>query len=85
MTARPEILDAVLEAIALVRGPIGRRADAGSLLEADLYFDSLDRITLAHELDQAFGIEIPDRELEEWASPAEAAACVERLTRDKVK
>mgnify|MGYP003388684609 CR=1 FL=1 len=81
MTAAPETVEAVIEAIALVtRCP---RGCAESSLAADLAFDALDRMALACELDEAFEIDLPDADVAEWESVADVALSIDRLTREK--
>lgn len=46
----------------------------------ELGADSLDRQSIAADLDVAFGIEIPDDHVAEWLTVADVAATVARLT-----
>lgn len=48
-------------------------------LLADLGLDDLDLATIAVELDEALGIEIPDRAIEGWQTMADIVATVDRL------
>lgn len=48
-------------------------------LDEDLAMDSLDRQSLACELDVAFGIEIPDDDIALWQTVADVARTVDRL------
>lgn len=80
MSPRPETVEHVIEAIGGLLGPIGRPARPDSRLQADLAFDWLHRISLAAELDQAFGTEISDAEATEWASVEDVALTLEHLT-----
>lgn len=52
--------------------------EPGTLL-ADLRLDALDRATIAVELDEAYGIEIPDADVESWLTLADIAATLGRL------
>jgi len=53
--------------------------EPGTLL-ADLRLDDLDLATIAVELDEALGIEIPDREIEGWHTFNDIIATLKRLT-----
>lgn len=81
--APPETVDAVIEAIGMLLGPLGRRADARSHLKADLAFDFLHRQSLACELDEAFLIEIPDDDVAEWDTVTDVALTVDRLATER--
>lgn len=48
-----------------------------ALLAGDLGLDAIDRITVACALDEAFGIELPDAEIEAWHTVADIARSVE--------
>lgn len=50
-----------------------------AILAADLGMDSLDRQTLACELDEAFGIDIPDDDVAAWCTLSDVGASVDRL------
>lgn len=52
-------------------------------LAEDLRFDSLDRQSLACELDMEFGIEIPDDDLVSWTTLGDVIATVDRLLASK--
>lgn len=54
-----------------------------SELTADLGFDSLHRQQLAVELDEAFGIEVPDDDIAEWRTAEDVHTTVLRLTRSR--
>jgi acyl carrier protein len=71
----------VIETIERVIGPLprGRGARAPSPtsnLCADLRFDSLDFVSLAVELEEAFLIEIPDDETASWRTVADVVGTV---------
>lgn len=59
-----------------LRWAIGGQAD----LHRDLGLDQIDRMTLACELDEAFGIEVPDADVHAWSTVADLARTVARLT-----
>lgn len=44
------------------------------------WFEPVDRQSVAMALDETFGIELPDRDVESWASVADVVASVARLT-----
>jgi len=75
----PETVDAVIEACAMLLGPLGKRAGIGSFLESDLAFDPLHRQSLAQELDEAFLIAIPDAAVFEWQTVRDVAITVDQL------
>lgn len=54
-------------------------------LEADLAMDSLDRQTLACDLDESFRIEIPDDDLAGWQTVLDIAETVDRLLAAKLE
>lgn len=82
--ASPNTVDQVLAALALVAwppayaAPARQSASAGSKL-VDLGLDSLDRQSLACELEDALGITIPDDDPAEWETVADVATTIERL------
>lgn len=51
--------------IAICEQQSGKEADRNSELVADLELDSLDRLELAMVLEDAFGVEIPDTEVDD--------------------
>ena len=53
-------------------------------LTTDLACDSLDRQTIAADLDTTFGIEIPDDDISEWRTALDAARSVARLAARQV-
>lgn len=70
-----EMLQAVIgPMIDIPRMPL----EPGTLL-SDLRLDVLDRATIAVELDEAYGIEIPDADIESWLTLADIAATLKRL------
>jgi len=84
MIARPVIHSIGFhEMIQAVIGPLidipRMPLEPGTLL-ADLRLDALDRATIAVELDEAYGIEIPDADVESWLTLADIAATLTRLT-----
>lgn len=56
-----------------------RRVTPCATLDADLSCDSLDRQSIACELDIAFGIEIPDDDVSAWRTALDVARTVARL------
>lgn len=52
--------------------------EPGTLL-ADLRLDGLDCQSIACDLDEAYGIEIPDTDVESWLTLADIAATLQRL------
>lgn len=57
-----------------------RRVTPCATLHATLSCDSLDRQSIACELDIAFGIEIPDDDVTAWQTALDVARTVARLT-----
>ena len=55
---------------------ITRRPPAAFLPDTPLDIDSLDRVELAMALGDRFGVEVPDNEVWEWRTPADAARWV---------
>jgi acyl carrier protein len=73
--AVPPALAAILAAFARTEpGAITR----GQRLEADLGLDSLSMIDVACAAEDAFGIRIPDEDLERFATVGDAVDCIER-------
>jgi acyl carrier protein len=77
MTEGPDVLTAIREHLS------GRGVDAGKVVpEADLLrdldLDSLDTMELTLGLEERFGIEIPDGDLEGLATVSDAVGLVER-------
>ena len=56
------------------------RIGPSATLNDDLGFDSLARHSAAIDLEEAFGIEIPDAAMLDWLTVADVAATVARLT-----
>lgn len=50
-----------------------------SALDVDLHCDQIDRVCIACELDEAFGIWLPDAEMERWESVRDIIASVVAL------
>lgn len=63
----------------LVRIGVPASVTPHAQLYRDLMLDSLDRQSLAVELDVAFGIEIPDAALTSWCSVQDVADTVDQL------
>lgn len=84
MNPAPETIEHVLAAIALVRLQIESTARADTRL-AVLGLDSLDRQSIAAELDEAFAIAIPDDDVAEWDLVRDIALTVDRLARAREK
>lgn len=61
-----------------VRPELGRQAESDSDLEVDLMLDGLDRQKIALDLDEAFGIEISDQQLEGWVTVGDVVATITR-------
>lgn len=80
----PRVLAAIarLGGAPWTRGPAQVTPDAD--LCSDLKFDSLDFVTLAVELEEAFRIEIPDVEASRWRRVADVIATVRRATAGRV-
>lgn len=77
MTEGPDVLTAIREHLS------GRGVDAGKVvpdadLLRDLDLDSLDTMELTLGLEERFGIEIPDQDLEGLATVSDAVGLVER-------
>ena len=49
----------------------------------DLHFDAVDRTCIAMDIEEMFGRELPDAEVEAWTSVADVAATIEALAREK--
>ena len=82
--ASPDTVDHVLSALALVTWPpahaVPARQSAAAASRLDeLGLDSLDRQSLACELEEAFGITIPDDHPAEWETIADVASSIEQL------
>lgn len=67
----PTIYDRVVQILAEELGCEAHEIMRGSSLLDDLGADSLDRINVTLRLEEAFGIEIPDREAETLRTPAD--------------
>lgn len=63
----------------LVRIGVPASVTPHAQLHRDLMLDSLDRQSLAVELDVAFGIEIPDAALTSWCTVQDVIATVAQL------
>ncbi|MFN2488293.1 MAG: acyl carrier protein [Actinomycetota bacterium] len=74
---RAEILDAIKEHLSqrgIEAGDVSEQAD----LAKDLGLDSLDTVELTLGLEERFGIEIPDTELEGVATVGDAMTLIEK-------
>lgn len=77
-----------LARVAEVAGPLRRLSckaelTAAARLNEDLQFDSLDRQSLAVELDHEFHIEIPDNDLADWQTLGDVTATIDRLLSER--
>lgn len=75
MPIRPDFFDT--QTLAIIRRKVGIRADQATLeseLVRDLQCDSLDMIEVAHALEDAFGIEFTDKDIETAETVADYAA-----------
>ncbi|HEV2754503.1 MAG TPA: acyl carrier protein [Actinomycetota bacterium] len=77
MTNRQEVFDAIRDHLS------GRGVDASAVVPAaellrDLDLDSLDTMELTLGLEERFGVEIPDQELEGLVTVADAVDLIER-------
>jgi acyl carrier protein len=77
MEKRAEILEAVKEHLAQ-RGIEGAEITEQSNLVNDLGLDSLDTVELTLGLEERFGIEIPDTELEGVTTVGDAVTLIEK-------
>ena len=77
MTQGETVLEAIREHLG-GRGLDAAKIVPGADLLGDLDLDSLDTMELTLELEQRFGIEIPDQELEGLTTVADAVGLVER-------
>jgi len=78
MTEQPEIFDAVkehLEGRGIERDKITPQAE----LLRDLDLDSLDTMELTLGMEERFGIEIPDAELEDLVTVSDAVSLIEKM------
>ena len=67
----------------LVRPGIPASVTPTAQLHRDLFLDSLDRQSLAVELDVAFGIEVPDAALSDWCTIQHVIDTVDQLLATK--
>ena len=74
---REEILTAIQEHLA-ERGIDATDVSEGSELSKDLGLDSLDTVELTLGLEERFGIEIPDTELEGVSTVGDAVTLIEK-------
>ena len=77
MGKREEVLDAIKEHLGQ-RGIEASDVNEDSHLVNDLGLDSLDTVELTLGLEEKFGIEIPDTELENVATVGDAATLIEK-------
>lgn len=59
---------------------VGRDATADDTFR-DLRLDCIDRTCIAMEIEEAFECDLPDAEVERWASVADVAATIEALAK----
>lgn len=78
MTEQPEIFDAVKEHLE-GRGIEGDKVTPQAELLRDLDLDSLDTMELTLGMEERFGIEIPDAELEDLVTVADAVSLIEKM------
>lgn len=64
----------------------GRAVDLAldTSLSSDLHFDAIDLMCLVTDLDEAFGLEIPDADVHGWQVVADVLATVSRMLVDKL-
>ena len=79
MTVTPELVEAVIAAIAFVDPAAGSRARAESRIAADLGLDNLARVHLALELEDRCTVPLPEREVLDWETVADIAEGIARL------
>ena len=72
-----EILETVREHLSS-RGIDAAGVEMGSSLSDDVGLDSLDTVELTLALEQRYGIEIPDSELEDLATVGDAVELIDR-------
>lgn len=77
MAERQEIYEAVKEHL-LGRGLDGEKVTMDADLVRDLDLDSLDTMELTLGMEERFGIEIPDAELEDLVTVKDAVTLIER-------
>ena len=74
---RSEILDTIRTHLT-ERGVDAQAVEPGANLSQDLGLDSLDTVEMTLGLEEAFGIEIPDSDLENVATVGDAVDLIER-------
>lgn len=78
-----ELTPAVLSIIRGVAGPQrSARIEPDACLERDVRLDALDLVTIACALDEHFGIELPDAEVEGWRLVGDLVGSVRRMRVD---
>jgi acyl carrier protein len=77
MERREEVLDAIKEHLSQ-RGIEATEVSEQSDLQKDLGLDSLDTVELTLGLEERFGIEIPDTELEGVGTVGDAVTLIEK-------
>ncbi|HEX2235705.1 MAG TPA: acyl carrier protein [Actinomycetota bacterium] len=77
MERREEVLDAIKEHLSQ-RGIEANEVSEQSDLQKDLGLDSLDTVELTLGLEERFGIEIPDTELEGVGTVGDAVTLIEK-------
>ncbi len=77
MERRVEVLDAIKEHLSQ-RGIEANEVSEQSDLQKDLGLDSLDTVELTLGLEERFGIEIPDTELEGVGTVGDAVTLIEK-------
>lgn len=76
----PDIISTVVAKVTATVHPTRRwKVGAPATLKDDLGLDQVDRLTIACAIDEALGIEIPDREIERWETVADVAETAERI------
>lgn len=76
MTTAPRVIALIAP---LVRTGIPASVTPTAQLHRDLFLDSLDRQSLAVELDVEFGIEVPDAALSDWCTVQHVIDTVDQL------
>jgi len=78
MTEQPEIFNAVKQHLE-GRGIEGGKITPQAELLRDLDLDSLDTMELTLGMEERFGIEIPDAELEDLVTVSDAVSLIEKM------